>query len=59
MAEAKIAGGAYLVGGQFVNANGEPLSDEQIEAADPKAAKEIAKAKKAKADAEKTKTEGE
>jgi hypothetical protein len=54
MAEAKIAGGAYLVNGQWVNANGELLEDEQIEAVDPKAAKEIAKAKagKAKSDAE-------
>jgi hypothetical protein len=31
MAKAKLPGGAYIVNDQWVNANGEALSDEQIE----------------------------
>lgn len=40
MAEAKISGGAYVVEGQWVNANGEPLSGEQVEVVNRKAALE-------------------
>jgi hypothetical protein len=41
MAEATIQGGAYLVGGSYVDANGEPLNAEQVKQVKKEAAQRV------------------